>query len=556
MAKISVIIPVYNTEKYLAECLDSVIAQTFQDIEIICIDDGSTDNSAKILTKYAKQDSRIKVLTQKNSGVIIARNNGIAHATANLIYPLDSDDKIATETLQELYNAFMQHRGDVITSMVEKFGEEFGTMVLPKPTKLNFCNQNCAVNAALFRKSDFIAAGGYDPTYSIALEDYDLWLNFIYRQNLKFYRVHKKLFFYRIKPESESRNEQHRNQHAEIVKSFLVKYPQIKRYKMISKLFKPFNKIVRFVFRIQDNKIKIFKIPVLSRKHGRLYVLGIRIPIVSNTVKRVYYFDCMSNFGDQLNPVLLKLFGYKPLHTNPNNCKLVAIGSLMELFFSETPCKISKKQVIVYGTGFIQQQTKKLFVRRVLDVRAVRGYSTLERLKGINGVKISPNVVIGDPGLLSALLINKSQIKKKYKLGIIPHYVDQNNPLLSRIRCKNSTIIDITQSPEVFMKKIAECENIISSAMHGLIAADSLGTPNIRMILSDNITGGDYKYNDYYSAFGITKHNRIDLRKESFTEKDLEYLKHKYQIKPEQVKQKQQELLKAFPYKIKGKICL
>ena len=268
MPKISVIIPVYNTGKYLAECLDSVIGQTFADIEIICVNDGSTDDSAQILKKYVKQDARIKVLTQKNSGVVVARNNGIAHASGDLIYPLDGDDKIAPETLQELYNAFIQHRGDVITSRVAKFGTEFGEMILPKPTKLNFCRENCAVNAALFRKSDFIAAGGYDTKYAVALEDYDLWLNFIYRQKLKFYRVPKKLFFYRIKDKHESRNWQHRGQHDKIIKSFHKKYPEMTRYIKIDKLLKPLQKIARFYFRIEDSRIKIFKIPVYRYNDG------------------------------------------------------------------------------------------------------------------------------------------------------------------------------------------------------------------------------------------------------------------------------------------------
>ena len=100
---------------------------------------------------------------------------------------------------------------------------------------------------------------------------------------------------------------------------------------------------------------------------------------------------------------------------------------------------------------------------------------------------------------------------------------------------------------------MAQCKCIISSAMHGLIAADSLGIPNVRMILSDKITGGNYKYDDYYSAFGIKNHNRFDLRKEVFTEKDLSELPGKYQIKPDLVRRKKTELLKAFPYKIKGK---
>ena len=296
MPKISVIIPVYNTGKYLSECLDSVIAQTMHDIEIICVNDGSTDNSAEILARYAKLDSRIKILNQENSGVVIARNNGIAHSTADLIYPLDSDDMVAETTLQELYSAFIQHRGDVITSRVIKFGTEDGEMILPSPTKWNFCHANCSVNAALFRKSDFIKAGGYDVAYATALEDYDLWLNFVYRQNLHFYRVNKLLFFYRIKNKKESRNWQHRNQHANLVKTFYHKYPKMKLYLFVSKCIKPLNKIARFLFRVENNYIKIFKIPVHKiKKYDTVVSVGAAC-FVPETLKKLKLRDFSGPF--------------------------------------------------------------------------------------------------------------------------------------------------------------------------------------------------------------------------------------------------------------------
>ena len=104
LPKISVIIPVYNMEKYLNECLDSVINQTLKDIEIICINDGSTDNSLKILKEYEKKDKRIKILTQKNSGVAIARNRGIDFSKGEFIGFLDSDDMYMNKSsLENLY---------------------------------------------------------------------------------------------------------------------------------------------------------------------------------------------------------------------------------------------------------------------------------------------------------------------------------------------------------------------------------------------------------------------------------------------------------------------
>ncbi|MDR0726563.1 MAG: glycosyltransferase, partial [Rickettsiales bacterium] len=90
--KISVIVPIYNVEKYLAKCLDSIIGQTLKEIEIICVNDGSTDNSTQILKEYATRDNRIKVIQQKNGGLSAARNTGLKHASTELIAFMDSDD--------------------------------------------------------------------------------------------------------------------------------------------------------------------------------------------------------------------------------------------------------------------------------------------------------------------------------------------------------------------------------------------------------------------------------------------------------------------------------
>ena len=102
--KVSVIIPVYNTEEYLEECIDSVINQTLEEIEIICINDGSTDNSLEILNASAEKDRRIKVLSHENKGLGATRNVGIDLAKGEFIYFLDSDDFIDPNTLEETYS--------------------------------------------------------------------------------------------------------------------------------------------------------------------------------------------------------------------------------------------------------------------------------------------------------------------------------------------------------------------------------------------------------------------------------------------------------------------
>ncbi|WP_407431826.1 glycosyltransferase [Methanobrevibacter sp.] len=101
--KVSIIVPVYNTGNYLEECLDSIVNQSLKDIEIICVNDGSTDNSLKILEEYAKKDSRVKILTIENSGLSIARNVGIKHANGKYIGFVDSDDFVNEYMFEKLY---------------------------------------------------------------------------------------------------------------------------------------------------------------------------------------------------------------------------------------------------------------------------------------------------------------------------------------------------------------------------------------------------------------------------------------------------------------------
>lgn len=117
MIKISVIIPVYNVEAYLNRCLDSVCNQTLSDIEIICVDDCSPDNSIDILNQYAKTDSRIKIIQKdKNGGLSAARNSGLDIAKGDYIYFLDSDDWIDLDYLDVMYNAAINHDVEVVVN--------------------------------------------------------------------------------------------------------------------------------------------------------------------------------------------------------------------------------------------------------------------------------------------------------------------------------------------------------------------------------------------------------------------------------------------------------
>ena len=112
--KISVIIPVYNAEAYIEQCLESVMNQTLKDIEIICVDDGSTDNSISILKEYEKKDARISVLYQKNQFAGVARNNGLSIAKGEYVAFLDSDDYFELDGLEKLYNIATENNLDFV----------------------------------------------------------------------------------------------------------------------------------------------------------------------------------------------------------------------------------------------------------------------------------------------------------------------------------------------------------------------------------------------------------------------------------------------------------
>ncbi len=124
MAKISVIVPIYNAQSTLVKMLESLIQQTFKDLEILLIDDGSTDLSGKICDNYQKKDKRIKVIHQNNQGVSMARNKGLEMATGDFIGFVDSDDLIAKEMYEILYKNIIKTKADISVCSYIKYSKE------------------------------------------------------------------------------------------------------------------------------------------------------------------------------------------------------------------------------------------------------------------------------------------------------------------------------------------------------------------------------------------------------------------------------------------------
>ena len=159
--KISVIVPVYNVEKYLEECLLSIINQSYKNLEIICVNDGSTDNCAKILEEFAIKDPRIIVLTQKNQGVSVARNNGMRASTGEYIGFVDPDDYISEDFYLELYSILKDHNADIAWA------------------KINFVNEK----SELIRAESFYKRVAYSLAEKITLAKHGYVWNKLYRSD-------------------------------------------------------------------------------------------------------------------------------------------------------------------------------------------------------------------------------------------------------------------------------------------------------------------------------------------------------------------------------------
>ena len=121
MPKVSILVPTYNVEQYLVECMESIVNQTLKDIEIICIDDGSTDNSSKILDEYAAKDNRIKVIHKENGGYGKAMNVGLDNATGEYIGIVEPDDYVALDMYETLYNIAEENNLDFVKSDFYRF---------------------------------------------------------------------------------------------------------------------------------------------------------------------------------------------------------------------------------------------------------------------------------------------------------------------------------------------------------------------------------------------------------------------------------------------------
>lgn len=243
------------------------------------------------------------------------------------------------------------------------------------------------------------------------------------------------------------------------------------------------------------------------------------------------------NFGDELTPYIVqRLFKQDVIHAAPSECELIGIGSILEIAQRE-----EVNPIHVWGSGFIKDGPPNNNTN--LTFHSVRGEYTKRRVL----TEGQADIPVGDPGLLLPLCAPASKTPNKYKLGIIPHYVDSSSEELDRFRNDPEVyIIDPLWDIDRIVEAITSCRIILSSSLHGLIVSDAYNIPNYWIRLSDKLTGGDYKFKDYYSAFNESP-TRLNL---GAVQKDnLEELVFNYSNKSRKIAVIQKKLIEAYPFR-------
>jgi len=208
--KISIIIPIYNVSKFLPDCLDSIINQSYNNLEIICINDGSTDDSKNIILKYKEKDNRIILINQENKGLAGARNTGLKYATGKYVYFCDSDDWIDKDLIKHSYEQIQKYNSDLVifdfnnvydglivkVNRVSSFIQKYGHKVFNFNENKNIIYQNPSACAKLYKKSFLEQNNLYFPEDLRFGEDSPFWIKLLFC-NPKITLLNEYLYFYR-----------------------------------------------------------------------------------------------------------------------------------------------------------------------------------------------------------------------------------------------------------------------------------------------------------------------------------------------------------------------
>lgn len=287
---------------------------------------------------------------------------------------------------------------------------------------------------------------------------------------------------------------------------------------------------------------------------------------------KLFWWRTEPNFGDLLNPIIMSVItGKKPVYAKPSYCNMVAIGSVLHLFLDRFSCrplhlfarKYLRPIVNVWGTGIVNTTSQTIcdvngvnadFYRRMVFY-ALRGELSLRFVSQLGFD--TDDIALGDPGLLVEPLLKINLGEKKTSCAFVPHYTEwscqkklsEYKELVRRI--PSSTIIDVRRPVDEVIREIVAAKTLVSTALHGLIVADSFGIPNIRYLPKQPLSGTDFKFRDYYSVYETHGRETGVGFDTLMAEKDVpSMVSDLYQVDKAEVKYIQNRILSKFPYKV------
>lgn len=253
---VSIVIPAYNVERTVRETLESVVNQSYKGLEVIIVDDGSTDNTFNIITEFAKDYSNIQVFKKYNEGLPATRNYGFQFVSGEYLLFLDADDILDESYVTSCIEQFQKNNQlDIVYTQTQFFERETGILELATFSKQTILRTNCFTATAMMKSDNFKTIGLYDTNLKFA-EDWEMWI----RMTQDFdnvYKIDKPLFYYRKRHSNDSMTDQ--NWKANISDASLL-YIYNKHYALFKKFDFGIEKLIDRVSSEEKYKNKYYNI--------------------------------------------------------------------------------------------------------------------------------------------------------------------------------------------------------------------------------------------------------------------------------------------------------
>jgi len=499
---VSVVMPCFNQGRFIAEAIASVHAQTVDDVEIVVVEDCSTDGFTRDVVRTLSCARTTTILHDVNRGVAAARNTGIRAARGVYVLPLDADDRLAPEFVARTLAVLESGRADVVYSRVRYFGTRTGDSAVEPFSVRGMLRHNLVVNTALYRKAAWAEVGGYASVMQAGLEDWEFWLSLLERGN-RFLRVESPLFLYR--QHGPSRSHSANEAQARLRESIFARHRDLyRRHGFADARQRPRTAVER----------RLRRLARLTKA-----VCGWDCAAGRPPAKRPIPLAAAAPRGHALHAAILRRLTGRPIGaaTAPDQPTLCMGDALEPYLLGRGVPAPGGPPVAVWGAGFVAAAAAVLHgaadppAARPLVLHAVRGRLSLARLRAL-GYDVA-RTAVGDPALLAGLLVPRTAPRRRFRLGLVPDVADRREPAFTHVRGRlpATRLISIVGPAERFLTSLRECDVVVTSCPHAVAAADALGIPNVHVRVPAGGPGAAcrsddrhaYRFDDYFSAFGV-----------------------------------------------------